>query len=462
MKLRRLLVSSALLALMAAQPGLAADQLSLRDRISVPGGQSKLTFRLRETTLREALQLVAETSGINLILDDSVQGNVSMDFFQVPLNQILETLLYSKGYRLTGYGQSFVVYKVGDPVQRLDASTPSKVFSLNFVTPKEAIDILRATFFEGPANKDAITTINRPVFDFSAAAPGTRPAMRNDAIEISRDTPRFVPMPTQNALMAFGSQEQLSLVEKVLKAIDKRRRQVLIKVQIVEMSLDDSRSLGLAYKAGARQFDGDTSRSDGTFVFDTLSNVGLNLQVKLNALVNSKRAKILASPQLLAMDSRTSVIKITDQIVAKLDTSTVQNANNTIVTKTVTPDEAGVTLEMTPRIDSLGGVTMNIHPTISVAQDPIRNTQNGDIIATLKSLREYQAQEIYVPDGQTIVIGGLIQDRKGETVTRLPFLSDLPFLGSLFQTRVETNVQTEVTIMLTPEVLKDANAKPSA
>ncbi|MNY26802.1 Type II secretion system protein D precursor [compost metagenome] len=160
------------------------------------------------------------------------------------------------------------------------------------------------------------------------------------------------------------------------------------------------------------------------------------------------------------MDNRTSIIKITDQIVGKMETSITQNANNTIVTRTVTPDETGVTLELTPRIDSNGGVSMNIHPVISVAGERIRNTQTGDLIATLKSTREYQAQEIYVRDGETIVIGGLIQERKDESIKKLPLLGDIPFVGGLFQTRNDSSKQTEVQIFLTPEVIKDE--KPRA
>lgn len=558
MKHKRLLLPLMLASLISGAPGIAADNVYLQGRVTVPGGQSKMTFRLRNTTMREALQLIAETSNLNLILDDSVQGSVSLDFFQTPLNQILESMLTANGYRLQPYGRSFVVYRSGqygqpvmrfvplryvnaqailptlndlldlnpaaaqasappkavsasasesvttsaavaslpsdaavrdlfklsiktEPrsnrivltgpedkvnqaellVRRLDVLTPSRIFQLNYVTPKEAVDVLRASFFEAGSGK-TIATIQNSVTDFAGVSPtnpGTRPNSRKDAIEVSQDSPRFIPMPTQNALLVMGSNSELMLVESVLKSIDKRRPQVRIKAQIVEMGVDDSRDLGLSYKAGARQIDMDSLRSDGTFTYDTVANGALNFQVKLNALISASKAKVLASPQLLAMDNRTSIIKITDQIVSKLDTTTTLNANNTVVTQTVTTDEAGITLELTPRIDSNGGVSMNVHPVISVAGRQIPG-QNGTILATLKSIREYQAQEIYVRDGETIVIGGLIQERKDETVKKLPLLGDIPFIGGLFQTRNDVQKQTEVQIYLTPEVIKDE--KPRA
>jgi type II secretory pathway component GspD/PulD (secretin) len=256
----------------------------------------------------------------------------------------------------------------------------------------------------------------------------------------------------------MGSNSELMLVESVLKSIDKRRPQVRIKAQIVEMGMDDSRDLGLSYKAGARQMDIDSGRSDGTFTYDTVANGALNFQIKLNALITANKVKVLASPQILAMDNRTSLIKITDQIVSKLESTTTLNANNTIITQNVTTDEAGVTLELTPRIDSNGGVSMSVHPVISVPGQQVPGP-NGGIVATLKKIREYQAQEIYVKDGETIVIGGLIQDRKEETISKLPLLGDIPFLGGLFQTRRDKNVQSEVQIFLTPEVIKDEKSR---
>ncbi len=549
MRKMRVLLSLALAGMLVGSPSQAADSLSFQAaRVSVPGGLTKMTFRLRGTPLREALQLIAESGNLNLILDESVDGSVSLDFFQTPLNQILETMLHSNGYRLQAYGKSYVVYRSGqygqpvmrfvplkfvsahtlvptlydlldlkppgsqtavasgslvasasadtaqtairelfslaiktDPrsnrivltgpedkvnqaeelVRRLDVLTPSRVFALNYVSAKEAVDVLRATFFESSEGQKALMSIDKEVPDFAATAPGSRVSNRKEKIDISQETPRFVPMPNQNALLVMGSNSELQLVDQVLRTIDKRRQQVIIRAQIVEMSVGDSRDLGLAYQAGTRQFDLNTGRADGTLTFDTLSNVGLNLQVKLNALVTANRAKLLASPQLLAMDGRTSIIKITDQIIGRTETTISQSTSGQIIRTTVTPDEAGITLELTPRIDSRGGVTMNVHPVVSVAQAPTR-APNGDILATLKSTREYQAQEIYVRDGNTIVIGGLIQDRKIQGVTKLPLLGDLPFLGGLFQTRNDTTTQTEVQIFLTPEVIKDADANPRA
>lgn len=533
------------------------DTVTLGTHVSLPGGQTRFTFRLRGTTLREALQLISDEANLNLILDDSVQGAISLDFFQTPLNQILETMLYSNGYRLQPYGKSFVVYRTdqyGQPVmrfvplrfvsadailptlydlldltppnplqggnsasasvaasgstsnfqvsgetvrdlfklsikteprtnrivlngpqdkvdqaedlvRRLDVLTPSRVFPLNYITAKEAVDFLRATFFETGANAKAIASVQNSQVDFTAVSPtspGLRPPLKKDIIEVSQATPRFVPLPTQNALLVLGTADELTLTEQVLKTIDKRRRQVLIKAQVVELNMDDARSLGLSYLAGSRQFSLDTSKKDGTFTFDTVQNGGLNLQVKLNALVTASRAKLLASPQILAMDSRTSIIKITDQIISALTTTTSQNANQTLITKNVTLGEAGITLELTPRIDSSDGISMNVHPTVSVAQQPITNTQTGDIIATPISAREYQAQEIFVQNGQTVVIGGLIQDRHTEDTTKLPLLGDLPFVGGLFKTANRGTKQTEVEILLTPELLQDNGVKAHA
>lgn len=621
-------------------PGYAGEDFTLGDHVKVTGGERRMTFRLRGTTMREALQLIAETSNINLVLDDSVSGDVSLDFFQTPLNEILETLLFANGYRLQPQGRSYVVYRSGryaqsvmrfvalrfvnasallptlndlldidddrkdkssssgsggtaagssaapapaaapvspaagsgaaapgglaaalggaasggasgaaggaasqvrtpvtggtgaaaggaapaapqgpampaitpgavgteaevpgaaasgqgsaaamfrlsikvDPrsnrfvlsgpldkvnqaeelIHRLDVLTPSRVFQLNYVTAKEAVDVLRTSFFEGDTGNRSLRTLEAPRVDFPNSAPGARPALMRDQIAISQESPRFIPMPTQNALFVLGTVNELNLVEQVIKTVDRRRSQVLIKAQLVQMSVTDARALGLNYRVGSRQLNLSFDEFGNSGVtFNTTSANALSFSAQLNALIDQRRAKVLASPQLLAMDSRTSIINITDEIVDVSKTDTTVNANQTLTTRSITKRPIGITLELTPKIDSLGGVTMNVHPRVEAPLERIVN-KNGDIEATLVSTREYAAQEIYVRDGETIVIGGLIRDEVTETSKKIPFLGDIPFLGGLFSLRNDTRTQQEVQIYITPEVRNDASPKVRA
>ncbi len=533
-----------------------AQGVSLQSKISVPGGEDKLTIRLRDTSLREALQLIAEQKRLNLTLDDSISSeksaNLNLDFFNTPLNNILETLISSNGLELQRIGSTYVVYRSGrygrpvirfiplsyanaantatmvksvlaessggtaaggesaklfatqvrpdtnsnalivsgqeanvqvveQLVKRMDVLLPNRVFPLSYVTVSEAIEVLKASFYApataaapsgGAAASGAAAggasaggsgsgaSVKNTYRDFAGTAPGQLPATKTDTIAIGEQTPRFIPLGSRNALLAVGSQSELALAEQILKVLDRKPPQVLIRTQIVQIEQGALQRLGLSYGLGSKQFSGDfdtNSPDNGRFTFESATNQAANLRVALDALVSQNKAKVLASPSVLAMNNRSSIIKITDDIVGKTTTTITQNANQTLTTRTVELDEVGITLELTPRIDPQGSITMNVHPVISVVRKEERAT-NQDILATLKSKREFQTQEIRVLNGETIVIGGLIQDSGRETVEKIPLLGDIPFLGRLFQRTVVDQTRTEVQILITPEIVNDAAA----
>lgn len=537
-------------------PPAMAQGVSLHSRISVPGGEEKLTIRLRNTSLHEALQLIAEQKRLNLTLDESISAqksdNVNLDFFNTPLNHILETLIGANGLEMQQIGSTYVIYRSGrygrpvlrfiplayanaantatmvsallsetsgsqgnsssqifttqvradsnsnalivsgqeanvqvveQLVKRMDVLLPNRIFTLSYVTIPEAIDVLKASFFtprptgatgaagagaaggaaaSGAAGGSAGGASVKSTFrDFAGTAPGKLPETKTENIVIGDQTPRFIPLGNRNAIMAVGSQSELAMTEQILKALDRKPPQVLIRTQIVQIEQGALQRLGLSYGMGSKQFNVgfDAARPDtnGRFTFESATNQAANLRVALDALVSQNKAKVLASPSVLAMNNRSSIIKITDDIIGKTTTTITQNANQTLTTQTVELDEVGITLELTPRIDSQGSITMNVHPVISVVRREER-AANQDILATLKSKREFQTQEIRVLNGETIVIGGLIQDTGQETLEKIPLLGDIPFLGKLFQRKVVDSTRTEVQILITPEIVNDAAA----
>lgn len=528
----------------------------------MPGGDSRLTIRLRDTSLREAFQLIAEQKRLNLTLDDSIPTtSQNLDFFETPLDEILETLISSNGLEMQQIGSTYVVYRSGrygrpiirfiplsyanatktaamvknvlaenggaapanaqggaatsvkdlfatqvhadtnsnalivtgqeanvqvveQLIRRMDVLLPNRVFPLSYVTVSEVIDVLKASFHTGVplsgaagsaasgtgggaagaaggASAAAATSVRSTFRDFAGTTPGKLPEIKTETISIDDRTPRFIPLGSRNAIMAVGSQAELAMVEQIIEALDRKPPQVLIRTQIVQVEQGALQRLGLSYGLGSKQirgdFDASAPNTNGRFTFESATNQAANLRVALDALVSEEKAKVLASPSVLAMNNRSSVIKITDDIISKTTTNITQNATGQLTTRTIELDEVGITLELTPRIDPNGSITMNVHPVISIVRREERDT-NNDIVATLKSTREFQTQEIRVMDGETIVIGGLIQDSGIETIEKIPLLGDIPFLGKLFQRKVLDKDRTEVQILITPEIVNDAAA----
>ena len=519
-----------------------AQGVSLQSKISVPGGEDKLTIRLRDTSLREALQLIAEQKRLNLTLDDSISSEKSaglnLDFFNTPLNNILETLISSNGLEMQRIGSTYVVYRSGrygrpvirfiplsyanaantaamvtsvlaesagtsstegsklfatqvrpdtnsnalivsgqdanvqlveQLVKRMDVLLPNRVFTLSYVTVPEAIDVLKASFFKGSQTSGAAggtsssgSSVKTTFRDFGGTAPGALPLSKTETISVSEQTPRFIPLGNQNAILAVGSQAELSMAEQVLKALDRKPPQVLIRTQIVEINQGALQNLGMSYGLGSRQFTGGFDQNsvdnNGRFKFESMTNQAANLKVTLDALLQQNKAKMLASPSVLAMDNRSSVIRIGEEIVSSMTTKIVTpDRGPSYVTTEVQKDFTGITLELTPRIDPHGNVTMAVHPIISARDREERDAQN-DIVATLKKTREYQTQEIRVRNGETIIIAGLIQDSGRNTIEKIPFLGDLPFIGGLFRRTIDDNNRTEIQIFITPEIINDADA----
>ncbi len=262
-----------------------------------------------------------------------------------------------------------------------------------------------------------------------------------------------------NNLLVIGSKEELSLVEQILPRIDKKRRQVLLRTQIVELSEDGQKSLGTIIQQlspGGGLLSGTVDTSGGTLRLSLADpSVVARLQIAVNALVSKGAAKLLASPTVLAMDNRTSRITTSEQILSGIRvTQPPTPAGSAPLPPIREPvfTQVGVTLDMTPRILLDNSVNLFVHPVVSF---PGRQTTFDSQSLTSATTREYNTQELRVRDGETIVIGGLIQERQEENNRKVPILGDLPILGALFSNSSVVTVRTEVQIYITPEIQPD-------
>ena len=123
-------------------------------------------------------------------------------------------------------------------------------------------------------------------------------------------------------------------------------------------------------------------------------------------------------------------------------------------------DDAGITVELTPFISPDGYVTMNLKPNYATIQPNgiVKATGNAGteiIAATLLQRRNLDLSNVRVKDGETLVLGGLIQETETKNVTKLPFLGDLPVIGSVFRSTNTSNEKSELVIMITPRIIKD-------
>jgi general secretion pathway protein D len=280
----------------------------------------------------------------------------------------------------------------------------------------------------------------------------------------------ITPDKATNSLVVMASPTDYQNLLQVIQKLDKRRRQVFVQAMIAEVSLDKLKDLGVQwgilgaasdgkYATVAGQYDplgtlGAISQvlTSGAGSLITLPNTGTpaNFAVILQALASNNAVNVLSTPNILTSDNKEAEIFVGENVPfrGKID---ITNANVNAF-QSIDRKDTGITLKITPQISEGEYVKMDIYQEISAVKDATSTGAAADITTTKRSAKT----SIVVKDQEPVVIGGLIQDRDQEVVSKVPFLGDIPGLGWLFKTKNTTRQKTNLLIVLTPKIVKDA------
>ncbi|MDB5321849.1 MAG: gspD 1, partial [Phycisphaerales bacterium] len=262
--------------------------------------------------------------------------------------------------------------------------------------------------------------------------------------------------PDTNSLLVRTKPQNYTRVEQVLKELDRAVPQVLIKVLVAEVTHDNSTDIGAEFSVLNLRANGNGSKGGvnlglskltGGLVAQVLEN---NFTATIRALENVGKLDVLSRPYILASDNQLASITV-GQEVPFINNSRITDTGQTI--NTLDYKDVGILLDVIPHINSEGLVILDIAPEISALTGqtvPISDTAAQPIIAK----RSAQTR-VGVRNGQTIVIGGLMEDRKTETIDKVPFLGDIPFIGEAFKRRQNKKTKTELLIFLTPHVASE-------
>jgi len=284
----------------------------------------------------------------------------------------------------------------------------------------------------------------------------------------------------QNTVLIVATPSEYSIIEQALKKLDVPSRQVMIEVTIAEVKLTDQLTFGVdwIFRGGAPSGRG----SGGLFVQNKPFNpapvipvpttgagavaTGLSVaaqgfsylinnanfpggvQAALNLLDSYGNTKVIANPHLAALDNQKATIKAGNRIPVNQQTI-VGNTTNAVTTTSQYID-TGVLLQVTPHINDGGLVTLDVQAEVSSPGTP--DTAGGAPPIDTRSVQTL----LSVPSGQTMVMGGLIQDTKGNTNNGLPLLNRIPILGGLFGSESLTNSRSELVLFITPRVVNDS------
>lgn len=282
----------------------------------------------------------------------------------------------------------------------------------------------------------------------------------------------FISEPIASTLTVLGTEEQLALIDSLIDQVDVRRPQAVIEVSLVELQNTDRKSLKptLGTLNLGKELQLTLNNNDlSTFLFSHVNNnysntttAGANPSgIKQNNFLSSfgvtntngnTRNRVLANPTIVAMDGTSSTINITDQIPTITQTVTT-TATGPVTATSITTQEAGVTLSLTPQINNDGSIILTLTPEVS---QPAGTVDTGTASTTLISKRSMNIGAVRVQDGETLVIGGLIREGERVDLSKVPGLDKLPIVSAMFRSiNNHDKDKTELVLMVTPHILKE-------
>lgn len=292
--------------------------------------------------------------------------------------------------------------------------------------------------------------------------------------------------PETRRVVAIADEKTMQYISEVLSNLDRPKPQVLIKVVFVEVTYNSASDIGIEGGWGRQGMNGTITSANAANVFglgsltSPATNVLLNAlgqpvssfrpsgpvtspgaglyqilgqdyQVTLRAIAQAGRAKILSRPSILARNNQPATIFVGQQYPV-VNSTRYDNYGNVINSFQYQP--VGVQLTVTPFITAEGLVEMIVTPQIS-AVSPTTAVQISSGVS-VQAIDQRAADTVAVTaDGETIVIGGLIQDSKAKNETKIPLLGDIPLLGNLFKRRQNSDAKTELIIFLTPHIVQN-------
>jgi type IV pilus assembly protein PilQ len=270
-----------------------------------------------------------------------------------------------------------------------------------------------------------------------------------------------------NSITLVGSPRQVEYAEAQLARLDLRKRQVMVNVRVLEVSVNNGQTLAGEFTSlggNPSITQTATATSSNTLGITLSSNNPITLPTSfiaaLTASISNGSAKVITDPNLTVQEGETATIALTDQVVNNITSTSVASTTGgpPTTTTTATFAQVGLTLAIQiERIDDNGFINLSVSPRISVPLERVAlNSTAGDNFIIPISERVLNSGRIRLRDAQTLVLSGVIRDSDSEAVQKIPLLGDIPIIGALFRTTTTTNRRSEVIIIVTPRIIDDS------
>ena len=446
--------------------------------VSLPKPAENLqTFTVVATDLpaSELLFALARDARLNLDIDPAISGNVSINAIDQTLPQILKRIARQVTLRFFIDGPNLIVQR----------DTPfSRVYTIDYLNMQRttASDISIATQIAstgssaeggggGGSNSSTNITSNSSNDFWSSMEANLNSLITNNGSTGSVIVNKESGTVSVNATSVAHENIQIFL-DKVMSSA---RKQVLIEATVVEVTLNDDFQAGVDWSKIAigdgfsfQQSVLGSALSASPFLAGTYNdtNSDRTITAAVKALDSFGDVSVMSSPKIMAINNQTSILKVVDNRVyftTEIDQTegTANNAPKTTLTTTIHTVPVGFVMNVTPYITENNEVILNVRPTISKILRFLDAPTIAGVAAGTNQVPEIQVREmesvLSVADGDTAIIGGLMQDSVSENSSGIPGLHDIDGFGFLFGQNERSSAKTELVIFLRPRVIENAN-----
>jgi general secretion pathway protein D len=274
-------------------------------------------------------------------------------------------------------------------------------------------------------------------------------------------TATIIADPDNNAILVMASPKDYQKIKATISRLDLAPKQVMIEATIAEVQLSDNLSYGVRWffngsTGGGRPYQGglgsplpDSVGGDG-FALGLFNSLN-DLKVFFDILESESSVKFLSAPQIMVIDNQTASFRVGDQIPIVTRSSQSTTDPDAPIVSEVQFRDTGTLLQITPRINEGGMVTLEVSQEVSTPGSAPAIGGGGNVAISQRTIES----TVVVHDGQTVVLGGLIRENTSSGQAGIPGLMNIPLLGSLFSSTTKDISRTELIITLTPRVVRN-------
>lgn len=553
--------------------------LKLDSLPTISNSKAKVNLSLRDSDIKQALRMIADKGGLNIVFDKSVDGKITLDLNNVTVNDAFMIIFKSSQLTYTMDGNTITVMTIEASKNLAYTQQNMTVLPIKYVNAENVANFLNANLFNskifGLSNKQIVTSnpatnqiivfgtmadvnaIKRvlPMIDtkpmvnsfkvnhttpeemanllcealfynqgntsMASQTTSTSSSSSDERISLGegkiacrfsgQEVPSSEVSPFANTPLTIayfpelgkinsygGSVEQVEIIKEFIKEHDKKQLMAYIELSVIELNEQGSKefsntwnlwtpfiSLGFDQSNGLTTLspffiwgnnyttsvtdsitgdDGSTSTTTTPTTISKSNNSALVYQLKY--LIENNNGRVLTNPKIMVTNGKTAIIDMTSDYVKSV-TSQILQGSDTVTSATqrtydIGSDE-GLLIEIIPFISPDGYVSMNISPEFATIKSQVYTVNEAgqqELAATLLQRRDLELKNIRIKDGETLVLAGLIKENETQTTSKMPLLSDLPFIGAFFRGSNSMKSREELVIVVTPHIVKDGQDIP--